>query len=500
MFESLQESLGSAIRAIRGHGKLTESNMRDGLQMVQRALLEADASVPAVKEFIARVSEQAVGERVLKSLSPTNQLVKIVYDELVALMGPVDHSLHLQPGVTVLMMCGLQGSGKTTTCGKLGRIIRDRGRKPLLVAADLQRPAAVEQLQVIGQQVGLPVYAEPGAQDPVAVCQNAVRHAREASLDVVILDTAGRLHVDTELMDQLVRIDRRVEPQQVYLVVDAMTGQDAVNSAKAFNEALELDGVIMTKLDGDARGGAALSVKAVTGVPIKYVGTGEHLDNLEEFHPDRMAGRILGMGDILSLVEQAQQKFDQGEMLRQEEQLRKGQFTLDDFRKQLDQVGKLGSITKLLSMIPGMGDVGKTVGDADAETEMRRSRGIIDSMTAEERRIPSKLIDQSRRRRIAAGAGVEPQEVNALVKQFDGMADMMKKMAGMGFRQRIQAAQQLSQTMIRNPAAMLTKEKKGTGKRLSPQERARLKKERDREERRRKREQREKRNQPGGNN
>jgi signal recognition particle subunit SRP54 len=500
MFESLQESLGSAIRAIRGHGKLTESNMRDGLQMVQRALLEADASVPAVKDFIARVSEQAVGERVLKSLSPTNQLVKIVYDELVALMGPVDHSLHLQPGVTVLMMCGLQGSGKTTTCGKLGRIIRDRGRKPLLVAADLQRPAAVEQLQVIGQQVGLPVYAEPGAQDPVAVCQNAVRHAREASLDVVILDTAGRLHVDTELMDQLVRIDRRVEPEQVYLVVDAMTGQDAVNSAKAFNEALELDGVIMTKLDGDARGGAALSVKAVTGVPIKYVGTGEHLDNLEEFHPDRMAGRILGMGDILSLVEQAQQKFDQTEMLRQQEQLRKGQFTLDDFRKMFDQTRKLGPLNKLLGLLPGMGDVGKMVGDADAEGEMQRFRGIIDSMTPEERRNPSRLVDQSRRRRIAAGAGVEPHEVNALVKQFDGMADMMKKMAGMGFRQRIQAAQQLSQTMVRNPAAMLAKEKKGTGKRLSPQERARLKKEREREERRRKREQRDKRNQPGGNN
>jgi len=500
MFESLQESLGSAIRAIRGHGKLTESNMRDGLQMVQRALLEADASVPAVKEFIARVSEQAMGERVLKSLSPTNQLVKIVYDELVALMGPVDHSLHLQPGVTVLMMCGLQGSGKTTTCGKLGRIIRDRGRKPLLVAADLQRPAAVEQLQVIGQQVGLPVYAEPGAQDPVAVCQNAVRHAREASLDVVILDTAGRLHVDKELMDQLVRIDRRVEPEQVYLVVDAMTGQDAVNSAKAFNEALELDGVIMTKLDGDARGGAALSVKAVTGVPIKYVGTGEHLDNLEEFHPDRMAGRILGMGDILSLVEQAQQKFDQGEMLRQQEQLRKGQFTLDDFRKMLDQTRKLGPLNKLLGLLPGMGDVGKMVGDADADAEMQRFRGIIDSMTPEERRNPSRLVDQSRRRRIAAGAGVEPHEVNALVKQFDGMADMMKKMAGMGFRQRIQAAQQLSQTMIRNPAAMLAKEKKGTGKRLSPQERARLKKDREREERRHKRESREKRNQPPDGN
>ena len=496
MFELLQQGLSSAIRAIRGHGKLTESNMRDGLQMVQRALLEADVSVPAVKEFIARVGDQAVGERVLKSLSPTNQLVKIVYDELVALMGPVDHSLHLQPGVTVLMMCGLQGSGKTTTCGKLGRIVRDRGRKPLMVAADLQRPAAVEQLQVIGQQVGLPVYAEPGAQDPVAVCQNAVRHAREAGLDVVLLDTAGRLHVDTELMDQLVRIDRRVEPEQVYLVVDAMTGQDAVNSAKAFNEALELDGVIMTKLDGDARGGAALSVKAVTGVPIKYVGTGEHLDNLEEFHPDRMAGRILGMGDILSLVEQAQQKFDQDEMIRQQEQLRKGQFTLDDFRKMLDQTRKLGPLNKLLSLIPGMGDVGKAVGDADAETEMRRFRGIIDSMTADERRSPAKLIDQSRRRRIAAGAGVEPHEVNALVKQFDGMADMMKKMAGMGFRQRIQAAQQLSQTMARNPAAMLSKEKKGTGKRLTPQERARMKKEREREERRRKRELKNKRNEP----
>jgi len=500
MFELLQEGLSSAIRAIRGHGKLTESNMRDGLQMVQRALLDADASVPAVKEFIARVSEQAVGERVLKSLSPTNQLVKIVYEELVALMGPVDHSLHLQPGVTVLMMCGLQGSGKTTTCGKLGRIIRDRGRKPLLVAADLQRPAAVEQLQVIGQQVGLPVYAEPGAQDPVAVCQNAARHARDGGLDVVILDTAGRLHVDKELMDQLVRIDRRVEPEQVYLVVDAMTGQDAVNSAKAFNEALELDGVIMTKLDGDARGGAALSVKAVTGVPIKFVGTGEHLDALEEFHPDRMAGRILGMGDILSLVEQAQQKFDQDEMMRQQEMLRKGQFTLDDFRKQLEQVGKLGPMNKLLSFLPGMGDVGKMVGDADAEGEMQRFHGIIDSMTPDERRIPSKLIDQSRRRRIAAGAGVEPHEVNALVKQFDGMADMMKQMAGMGFRQRIQAAQQLSQTMIRNPAAMLTKQKKGTGKRLTPQERARLKKERDREERRRKRELKDKRNQPPDGN
>ena len=281
---------------------------------MQRALLEADVSLPVVKEFMARVGEQAVGEKVLKSLDPTKQLVDIVYQELVNLMGPVDHSLHLQPGVTVLMLCGLQGSGKTTTCGKLGRIDpragaqADAGGRRLAAA---RRHPAVAGARPAARAAGL---RRAGRQDPVAVCQDAVQHARESGLDVVILDTAGRLHVDEELMDQLVRIDRRVEPDQVYLVVDAMTGQDAVNSAKAFNEALELDGVIMTKLDGDARGGAALSVKAVTGVPIKFVGTGEHLDALEEFHPDRMAGRILGMGDVLSLVEQAQQKFDQDEM------------------------------------------------------------------------------------------------------------------------------------------------------------------------------------------
>jgi signal recognition particle subunit SRP54 len=427
---------------------------------------------------------------VLKSLNPTNQLIKVVYDELVALMGPVDHSLHLHPGVSLLMLCGLQGSGKTTTCGKLGRMIGQRGRKPLLVAADLQRPAAIEQLQVIGGQLEIPVYTEPGAQDPVAVCQNAVKHARSSGADVVILDTAGRLHVDQELMEQLARIDRRVSPDQVYLVVDAMTGQDAVNSAKAFNEALELDGVIMTKLDGDARGGAALSVKKVTGVPIKFVGTGEHLDALEEFHPDRMASRIVGMGDVLTLIEQAQQKFDQEEMLKQQERLRKGEFTLDDFRQQLKQVGKLGPIDKLMGLIPGMGDMSKMIGDADAAAEMRRLGGIIDSMTPEERRNPNKLIDQSRRRRIAAGAGVEPHEVNKLVKEFEGMADLMKQMSGMGFRGRIQAAQQLSQTLMKNPNAMLAKKKIGTGKRLTSAERAKIKKMKEREARRRKREER----------
>jgi signal recognition particle subunit SRP54 len=490
MFETLQESLGSALRTLRGRGTLTESNMREGLQKVQQALLEADVSLPVVKDFIARVSEQAVGEQVLKSLNPTNQLIKIVYDELVRLMGPVDHSLHLHSGVSILMLCGLQGSGKTTTCGKLGRMIRQRGSKPMLVAADLQRPAAIEQLQVIGGQLEIPVYLEPGAQDPIAVCQNAVKRAKEGGVDVVILDTAGRLHVDQELMAQLTRIEQRVRPDQVYLVVDAMTGQDAVTSAKAFNEALELDGVIMTKLDGDARGGAALSVKAIAEVPIKFVGTGEHLDALEEFHPDRMASRIVGMGDILTLVEQAQQKFDQEEMLKQQERLSKGVFTLQDFRQQLDQIQRLGPLNKIMSLLPGMGDINKMMGDADAGGEMQRLRGIIDAMTPEERRNPNKLIDQSRRRRIAAGAGVEPHEVNKLVKEFEGMADMMKRMSGMSMRGRLQAAQQLSQTLANNPNAMLAKQKKGTGKRLTSAERAKAKKLRDREARRRKRDER----------
>ena len=298
MFESLQQGLNSAIkRPLTGKAKLTEANMREGLGLVQQALLEADVSIQVVKDFMGRVTEQAIGEKVLNALNPSQQIVHIVYQELVQLMGPVDHSLHLRGDVTVLMMCGLQGSGKTTSCGKLARMIAARDRKPLLVAADLQRPAAIHQLKVLGEQLGVPVYAEEGSQDPVAVCQNAVKHARQIGADVVILDTAGRLHIDEELMEQLRRIDRRVGPEQIYLVVDGMTGQDAVNSAKAFNDALELDGVIMTKLDGDARGGAALSVKAVTGVPIKFIGTGEHLDALEEFHPEGMARRILGQGD-----------------------------------------------------------------------------------------------------------------------------------------------------------------------------------------------------------
>lgn len=486
MFESLQEGLSSALKGLRGKGKLTESNMREGLGAVRTALLEADVSFNVVKEFMARVTEQAVGERVLKSLDPSQQVVGIVHQELINLMGPVDHSLHLRGSTPVLMLCGLQGSGKTTTCGKLARMIKSRGKSPMLVAADLQRPAAIRQLHVLGEQLDVPVYSEEGATDPVKVCQNAAQQASRSGADVVILDTAGRLHIDHELMDELTRIDNRVAPQQVYLVVDGMTGQDAVNSAKAFNEALELDGLIMTKLDGDARGGAALSVKSITGVPIKFIGTGEHLDALEEFHPERLAGRILGMGDIVSLVEQAQQKLDQDEMARAEDRLRKGEFTLDDFRKIMTQTTRLGPISKLMGMFPGMGGVKEMMADVDADQDMRRLMGVIDSMTPEERRNPAKTIDASRRRRIAAGAGVEPREVNELVKQFDAMAGTMQQMAGLGMRERMRKMQQLSQGMMAGDG-LLHKQKKGTGKRLSSKERAKLKKERERMLRRAKR-------------
>ncbi|MBI3465613.1 MAG: signal recognition particle protein [Planctomycetes bacterium] len=486
MFESLQEGLRGAFKTLSGKARLSESNMRDGLKLVEQALLEADVSVKVAKEFIARVSEEAVGERVLKSLNPSQQLVGIVHRELVNLMGPVDHSLHLRGEVTTLMLCGLQGSGKTTTCGKLGRMIKERGRHPLLVAADLQRPAAIEQLHVLGDQLGIPVYSEPASADPVAVCQNAVKHARQSGADVVILDTAGRLHIDDELMGQLKKIDRRVSPEQVYLVVDGMTGQDAVNSAKAFNEALELDGVIMTKLDGDARGGAALSVKAVTGVPLKFIGVGEHLDALEEFHPERMAGRILGMGDILSLVEKAHEKFDKDEMARAEEQLRRGEFTLDDFRKMMTQMKRLGSMGKLLDMIPGMGQLKQMMGDVDPDAEMKRTYAMIDSMTPIERRQP-KVIDQSRRRRIAAGSGVEPHEVNELVKQFDVMAGVMKSMAGKGIGDRLRMVRELQSGGFLNPGAKLAKAKQGTGKRLTAEEKRKLRKQREKDLRKRKR-------------
>ncbi len=490
MFEALQNGLSGAFKTLRGQGKLSESNMRDGLKLVEKSLLEADVSFTVVRDFMQRVTDQAVGEAVLKSLNPSQQVVGIVYEALVDLMGPVDHSLHLKGrnDASVLMMCGLQGSGKTTTCGKLGRMIKAAGRTPLMVAADLQRPAAIDQLHVIGEQLGIAVYSDRKQTDPVVVCRAAVTEAKRIGADVVILDTAGRLHIDEELMQQLTRIDRQCSPDQVLLVVDGMTGQDAVNSAKAFNDALELDGVIMTKLDGDARGGAALSVKHVTGVPIKFIGVGEHLDALEEFHPDRMAGRILGQGDILTLVEKAQREFDQEEMRLQEERLQKGEFTLDDFRKQMGQIGKLGPMQKVMWMIPGMSALTQNVEDLDAEADIKRLTGIIDSMTADEKRNPTKVIDQGRRRRIAAGAGVEPHEVNELVKQFDAMHQMMTAMAGKGIRERMKMVRDLQNTMAGNPDGQLSRKKGSTGKRLTNAERAKLKKQRDKELRKRRRE------------
>ena len=487
MFESLSASLTSALASLRGRGKLTESNMREGLGAVRTALLEADVAYDVVDTFLDKVVEGAIGAKVLETLDPGQQLVGVVHQELVNLMGPVDHSLHLQSGrATVIMLCGLQGSGKTTSCAKLAKRIKEQGSGVMLVAADLQRPAAIEQLAILGRQLGVPVHTPDGVTDPVAVCNAGVARARKEGISVVILDTAGRLAIDQALMDELKRIDHTVGPDQVYLVVDAMTGQDAVRSAKAFNDALELDGVIMTKLDGDARGGAALSVKSVTGVPIKFIGTGEQIEALEDFHAERMAGRILGMGDVVTLVEEAQRKFDQDEMARQEERLRTGEFTLEDFKKMLQQTRRLGPIGKVLGMIPGMGQLKELVGDADLDKDMGRLFGIIDSMTPQERRNPGKVIDQQRRRRIATGAGVQLQEVSDLVKQFDGMSAMMKGMAGMGMRERVQQMQAM-QGQMANPGMRLGKPKGDTGKRLTADERRKQKKQREKDLRRKRR-------------
>lgn len=485
MFESLQDGLSDALKSLRGQGKLTEANMRDGLKLVERSLLEADVSFDVARHFMKNVTEKAVGEKVLKSLNPQQQVVGIVYEELRDLMGPVDHSLHLKGkgDVTVLMLCGLQGSGKTTTVGKLGKMLKEGQRSPLLVAADLQRPAAIDQLHVLGDQLGIPVYSNREEKDPVKVCNAAVSEAKKLGADTVVLDTAGRLHIDEELMGQLERIDKKCNPDQIYLVVDAMTGQDAVNSAKAFNDALEVDGVIMTKLDGDARGGAALSVKHVTGVPIKFMGTGEKLEAIEPFHPDRMAQRILGQGDMLSLFETAQKEFDQEQMLAQEEKLKKGEFTLDDFRKQMSMVAKPGLMQKMMGMMPGMGQMRDAMNDFD-ESEMNGLFGIIDSMTPAER-ADTKLIDQSRRRRIAAGAGCEPHQVNELVKQYEAMAQVMTAMAGKGMRERMKMLGEVQGGLAQGGS--LAKQKQGTGKRLSNSQKKSMRKAREAEMRKRKR-------------
>ena len=488
MFESLQTGLRAALKTLQGKARLSEGNMREGLALVEQSLLEADVSYSVAKDFIERVSEKALGEKVLLALDPTQQLVGIIHQELVNVLGPVDPAIPLRKDVTVLMMCGLQGSGKTTTCGKLAKLLQQSKKNAMLVAADLQRPAAIEQLHVIGRQLDVPVYSEPGAQDPITVCTNAIAKARQQQIPVVVLDTAGRLAIDQELMDQLVRIDNKVHPDQVYLVVDGMTGQDAVNSAKAFNEALELDGVIMTKLDGDARGGALLSVKQVTGVPIKFIGTGEHLDALEPFRPEGMAGRILGMGDIVGLFDTVQRSVDLEQQKKLEEKLQAGEFTLDDFKNQLKQVLQPGLMTKMLSLMPGMGQLAEMLNGTDAEGEMKRKLGIIDSMTPQERRNP-KIIEPGRRNRIARGSGVQVQEVNALLKEYDLMAPMIKSLAGKGMGQRMQALQDLQKSGAFNPGAKVPKVKGDTGKRLTSKERAELKKKREKELRKKKRDQ-----------
>lgn len=487
MFESLQEGLQSAFKSLRGKGKLTEANMRDGLQLVEQAMIEADVSYSVIQEFMGHVTEQAVGQKVLLSLKPQEELINIVYEQLVNILGPVDISIPLKKdGVTILMMCGLQGSGKTTTCGKLAQLLKEQKIKAMLVAADLQRPAAIEQLHVIGRQLDVPVYSDLSSKDPVKVCREGIAKAAELGASLVILDTAGRLAIDEELMQQLAEIDRRVNPDQVYLVVDGMTGQDAVNSASAFNEALELDGVIMTKLDGDARGGALLSVKHVTQVPIKFIGTGEHLDALEPFRPEGMASRILQMGDIVAVAREAHRMIDDKERQKLEERMASGQFTLEDFRGVLEKIAKPGLMQKMMGLLPGMGDFKKMMDGADTDGEVRKMLGMIDSMTPAERRNP-KIIDTPRRNRISKGAGVQPQAISGLIKQFSIMAPMMQMAAGTGVKDRMQLMEQMKQSMMNDPSMGGMRTKKTTGKKLTPKERERLQKEREKKLRQMKR-------------
>jgi signal recognition particle subunit SRP54 len=471
MFESIQRGLGEALKKLRGRGRLTEANVRDGLQEVRKALLDADVNFTVASQFIERVTEKSIGQAVLRSLDPSEQIVRVVYDELVALMGPVDHSFHFaKDRPTVIMLCGLQGSGKTTTAGKLALTLRERGRKPMLVGADLQRPAAVEQIKVLGDQIRVPVFGETGS-TPVDVCRHAVDFARKNLHDTVILDTAGRLHIAEMPMDELRTIDKQVRPDEVYLVVDAMTGQDAVNSARAFNDALDLNGVIMTKLDGDARGGAALSIKEITRVPIKFIGVGEKLDRLEEFHPERMAQRIMGQGDLMGLIEKVgrvQQELSQEEIALQQKKLAEGDFTLNDFRKQFEQLAKMG-MKDVLNRMPGMGDV--IPEGEDPEEALKRIQGMIDSMTKEERRNPD-IIDISRRRRIAAGSGTEPHEIKQFLTQFETVRMLMRQIAKMSIWDRVKMVTGLSKMGAFNPGANMLKTKVGTGHRKSAKERA----------------------------
>ncbi|MCB9865762.1 MAG: signal recognition particle protein [Phycisphaerales bacterium] len=444
MFDSLTQRFNNVFRGLRGRGKITEDNVREAMREVRTALLEADVNINVAKEFCDDVQQKAIGAEVINTLKPDQVIIKIVHDELVRLMGPVDPRIPFVAGEpTVLMLAGLQGSGKTTTCGKLARMILQRAKRPLLVAADLKRPAAIDQLEVLGEQVGVPVYTERDHQNAVKVCRNGIAHARKTDRDVVILDTAGRLAIDEELMSELHKIEQTCTPHQIYLVLDAMTGQDAVATAKAFNDRLELDGCILTKLDSDTRGGAALSLKKVTGKPIKFVGMGEKLEALEPFHPDRVAGSILGMGDMLTLVEKAQEQYDADEAARLEKRMAKGTLTLDDFLAQMKKLQKMGSMKDILKKLPGFG--GGAAADMNVDDgEIKRMEAIVLSMTPKERKNPA-VIDTSRRRRIARGSGTDPQDVSGLVKSFAQMRDLMKNMAGMNMLQRMKFSSQVSQ-------------------------------------------------------
>ena len=434
IFESLSDRLQATFKKLRGHGKLTEDDVNEAMREVRMALLEADVNFKVVKQFIKTVKERAIGQDILETLTPAQVVIKIVDEELTKLMGGTQSRLNISPKPpTVIMMVGLQGAGKTTSAGKLGLALKKQGKRPLLVAADIYRPAAITQLQVLGKQLDIPVFSMEQGTDAVTIAKNSIDYSQSHACDVVIIDTAGRLQIDEKLMQELRDIKSEVHPHEILLVVDAMTGQESVNVAQAFNDALGLDGVVMTKLDGDARGGAALSVKAVTGVPIKFIGLGEKLEPLEPFHPDRMASRILGMGDVLSLVEKAQATFDMEEAKKMEKKLRKDEFTLDDFLAQMQQVKKLGSLDNILGLIPGMGGLKKQLAGQDIDLdgkEIRQIEAIIKSMTPKER-ANINIINGSRRKRIAMGSGTRVQDVNKLLKQFGEMKKMMKKMKKM---------------------------------------------------------------------
>jgi len=427
MFESLSDKLDSAFRKLKGRGKLTEKNIEEGLKEVRMALLEADVHYRVAKQFIADVRQRALGREVLASLTPGQQVVKIVNDELTALMGSQHEDLNLSGTSPVaLMLVGLQGSGKTTTAGKLAVFLRNKGRKPFLVPADVYRPAAIEQLKKLGAQLGVPVFNSSTDMDPVQICREARTAAHRQGCDTLLLDTAGRLHIDEALMDELNRINQEVKPSDILLVADAMTGQDAVNIAKSFDETLNIGGVVLTKMDGDARGGAALSIKSITGKPIKFIGVGEKLNELEPFHPDRLASSILGMGDVLTLIEKAQEAVDEKKAVELEKKLRKSQFTLEDFRDQMVQIRKMGSLGDIMKMIPGMGKLRQLKNLEVDENEFVRIEAIINSMTPGERQQHG-IINGSRRKRIAKGSGTKVQDVNRLLKNYTQMLKMLKK-------------------------------------------------------------------------